>query len=71
MSLLEIQQMPRAEKLRLMETLWIELSRDEGEFESPAWHGLALAETAQRYAEGKEQALDWEQAKAQRRGKKA
>ena len=63
MSVQEIQQMPRQEKLRLMETLWTELSRDDSEFESPAWHGMALKETAQRVAEGREPALDWEQAK--------
>ena len=47
-----------------METLWAELSRDEAELESPAWHAAVLAETSQRMAAGKEQALDWEQAKA-------
>ena len=64
MSIHEIQQLPRQEKLRLMETLWAELSRDEAELESPAWHAAALAETSQRLATGEEQTLDWEQAKA-------
>jgi len=39
MSALEIQQMPRQEKVKLMEALWMDLSRDEAELESPAWHG--------------------------------
>ena len=70
MSALEIQQMPRQEKLKLMEILWAELSRDEAELESPAWHGDALRETAERRARGEEAVLDWEQAKAKlRQGK--
>ena len=64
MSASDIQQMPREEKLRLMESLWADLSRDEAELESPGWHATALAETQQRLANGQEQVLDWEQAKA-------
>jgi len=40
-----------------------ELSRSEGEFESPAWHAEELAKTQAQLAEGKEQILDWEVAK--------
>jgi len=69
MSVLEIQQMPRQEKLRLMEMLWADLSLDEAEFESPAWHAEALRETSERRARGEETVLDWEDAKAKlRRG---
>ena len=71
MSALEIQQLPREEKLRLMEALWADLSRDEAEVESPAWHADALRETAERVARGEEKVLDWERAKAElRKGKK-
>jgi hypothetical protein len=71
MSALEIQQMPRHEKLRLMETLWEDLSRDEAELESPAWHADALRETAERVTRGEEKFLDWEQAKTElRKGRK-
>jgi hypothetical protein len=63
MSTLEIQQLPRQEKLKLMEMLWAELSRDEVELESPTWHADALRETAERRARGEETLLDWEQAK--------
>ena len=48
----------------MMETLWKQLSRADDELESPGWHGTALAETAQRLAEGKEQLLEWSEAKA-------
>ena len=63
MSTHEIQQLPRQEKLKLMEMLWAELSRDEAELESPAWHADVLRETAERRARGGETMLDWEQAK--------
>ncbi len=67
MSALEIQQLPRQEKLKLMEMLWADLSRDEAELESPAWHADALLETAERRARGEETVQDWEQAKAKLR----
>jgi hypothetical protein len=63
MSAFEIQQLPRQEKLKLMELLWVELSRDEAELESPTWHADALRETTERRARGEETVLDWEQAK--------
>jgi hypothetical protein len=67
MSALEIQRMPRAEKLRLMEALWADLSREEAELESPAWHADALRETSERVARGGEKIVDWTQAKAKLR----
>ena len=67
MSALEIQQLPRQEKLKLMEILWADLSRDEAELESPAWHADALRETSERLARGEEKILNWEQAKAELR----
>ena len=63
MSAIEIQQLPRQEKLKLMELLWAELSRDEAELESPTWHADALRETTERRDRGEETVLDWEQAK--------
>jgi hypothetical protein len=63
MTIEAVRQLPRTEKLRLMETLWEELSRPDDKFESPTWHGKALAETERRLAEGKEKILDWEAAK--------
>ena len=64
-----LRQMPRSEKLKLMETLWEELSHPEAEFESPAWHAQELADTERRLAEGKEQVIDWEIAKKALRSK--
>ena len=52
-----------------MEILWADLSQDEAEFESPAWHADALRETSERRTRGEESVLDWEEAKARlRRG---
>ena len=71
MSTVDIQQLPRREKLRLMEALWADLSREEGELESPGWHADTLRETAERAARGKEESFNWEQAKAKlRKGEK-
>jgi Putative addiction module component len=69
MTTASIKRLPRSEKLKLMETLWKELSRPDGNFESPAWHAKALAETERRVAEGKEQVIDWETAKKKLRDK--
>jgi len=64
-----LRQLPRSEKLKLMETLWEELSQPDAEFESPAWHAKELAATERRLAEGKEQVMDWEKAKKSLRSK--
>ena len=64
MTIEAVRKLPRARKLRRMETLWEELSRPESELESPPWHVKELAETERRLAQGKEQILDWETAKA-------
>ncbi len=63
MSIAELEQMPREEKVRLMEALWADLSRNDEAFEAPAWHGDVLRETAERLAAGSEQVLDWAEAK--------
>ena len=64
-----IQRLPRSEKLKLMESLWEDLSRADTEFDSPAWHERALAESESRLAAGQEQVLDWERAKKSLRSK--
>ena len=64
MNLLQnIIELPRSEKLKIMESLWEDLTKDEGEFESPAWHAVALSETEKRVEQGKEQMIDWTEAK--------
>ncbi len=67
MTIQAVQQLPRSEKLRLMEAPWEDLSRPDSELQSPAWHAEELAATERRLAEGKEQILDWEVAKKELR----
>ena len=66
---LPLEQMTREEKLRIMEELWVDLSRNESEFESPAWHGDFLREREEAVKSGKETFIDWEEAKKQLRNK--
>jgi hypothetical protein len=67
MILLPLKEMSRAEKVIAMEALWADLSQNEAAFESPAWHQEELGATEQRVKSGKEQPIDWEQAKQQLR----
>lgn len=52
----------RAEKLRMMEALWDDLTH-EAPLASPAWHAEALQATEAAVAEGKTSFIDWEAAK--------
>ena len=61
-------QLPRTEKLRLMEARWTDLTPNEDGFESPSWHEAALRETEKRLSKGQEQTLDWEEVKRRLRG---
>jgi len=58
-----IDQLTREEKLRMMECLWKDLSRDEHAFVSPSWHAGALREAELALADGETEFIDWEQAK--------
>ena len=63
----DIEKMTLEEKLRAMETLWADLSRNAETLQSPDWHGDVLKERAARVASGEEQYVDWEQAKRELR----
>jgi hypothetical protein len=69
-TVLPLEKMTREEKLRAMEELWADLSRNESQFESPAWHGDVLRERVEEFKSGKEPFLDWEEVKKQLRNKK-
>ena len=60
--------LPRIEKLRLMETLWADLTSQPEEIDSPLWHEEALKETERRLADGTEAVFEWAEAKRQLRG---
>ena len=66
---LPLEKMTIAEKQRVMETLWNDLTRDKEQFESPEWHGEVLRERAARVKQGKESFVDWEAAKNQLRNR--
>ena len=60
---LPLDKMTLAEKLRLMETLWADLCRNEQQLESPAWHEQVLNEREERVRSGTEKFMDWESQK--------
>ena len=59
-----IHEMTVAEKLELMEALWMELSPISDSLDSPDWHREVLDERARRIASGEAVFMDWELAKA-------
>ena len=66
---IDLQQMSVLEKLRLMEDLWRDLSKDERNLVSPEWHGTVLAEREKKLASGEDMLVDWETAKRELRAK--
>jgi hypothetical protein len=56
---LPLDQMTIAEKLRAMETLWADLSRDEANVPSPTWHADVLEERDARLKAGQEKPVEW------------
>lgn len=65
--ILEIKQMSREEKLRIMEALWEDLSNEDQSLQSPAWHESLLQETEQGVQAGQENIHDWKEAKKELR----
>lgn len=61
----ELETMTLPEKLRLMEALWANLSRQEAALESPAWHENVLRERQADVKSGAATFMDWETAKQQ------
>ena len=66
-SAINIKDLSREEKLKVMEDIWEDLSRDEKEVESPNWHQEALKETENRVSSGQEKIVDWKIAKEELR----
>lgn len=64
---LPLDQMSVAEKLRALEAIWEDLSRNEANLESPAWHGQVLMEREERAKSGGDAPVDWDVAKSQLR----
>jgi hypothetical protein len=66
---LPLHRMSKEEKLRAMEELWADLSRDEAQIESPAWHGEVLRDREAAVQAGRDTFIDWETAKQQLRAR--
>lgn len=64
---LPLDKMTKEEKLRMMEALWVDLTRSQDEFSSPDWHGDVLKVREERVKSGKEEHKDWEIAKKELR----
>lgn len=62
-----IKKLSREEKLQIMEAIWEDLSVEEETIESPVWHQEALKESEQRRMAGRENILDWKDAKRELR----
>lgn len=67
MTMVDLKQMSREEKLKVMHALWEDLARDEDAVESPEWHGQILRETEERVRLGVENIRDWHEAKQELR----
>lgn len=61
--MIAIEKLSRAEKLRMMEALWRDLSTDSAGLASPQWHGQALQAAQDAVASGQAQWVDWAGAK--------
>jgi len=65
-NIIELKSLSKAEKLKVMEALWEDLSNEES-IESPDWHKEALTETEARVRSGHESIIDWQDAKKELR----
>jgi len=63
----EIGHLSKEDKLRVMEAIWEDLSKEAEALESPRWHQEALQETEQRLNLGEEKKVDWRTAKEELR----
>ena len=66
-TILEVEQMSRTEKLQAMEAIWTALSKVDADVESPSWHADMLRETEERVARCEERIVDWDIAKRELR----
>jgi hypothetical protein len=59
-ALLELDKMTTVEKIRTMEQLWDDLSKNAENVLSPDWHDEILQQREEAVAEGKASFNDWE-----------
>ncbi|ACO77131.1 hypothetical protein AvCA_08910 [Azotobacter vinelandii CA] len=61
--MIALESLTRAEKLRMMEALWRDLSASAEGIVSPVWHGEALKQAEAAAASGNARLVDWVEAK--------
>ena len=64
---LNIENLSKEDKLRIMEAIWEDLSKESDEIESPQWHQEALQNAEERLKLGEEKTVDWQTAKKELR----
>lgn len=62
-TVLPLDKMTVAEKLRVIEEVWADLSREPESIPSPSWHEEVLTEREQKASEGTATFSDWSAAK--------
>ena len=63
---INFEQMSVSEKLRIMELLWDDLCNNESNIPSPQWHERILIERENLVCDGKDEFIDWDQAKKEK-----
>ncbi|MGZ8217603.1 addiction module protein [Methylomagnum sp.] len=67
MNIAELHKLPNIEKLKVIESLWSDLTANEAEIPAPYWHEAVLKNTEAEYAAGRMEVLDWQEAKKELR----
>jgi len=62
-NIIDIKSLTREEKIQIMEALWDDLTHDSDAIKSPNWHEDELRKTKKKLASGKEETVDWNEAK--------
>ena len=60
MSIAELRKLPPAEKLKIIESLWSDLTADDESLPSPAWHEQELRKTEADFKASRLEVLSWE-----------
>jgi len=64
---INFEEMNVSEKLRIMELLWDDLCHTESDIPSPQWHESVLLERENLIRDGRDEFVDWDQAKKEMR----
>ncbi len=62
---LPLEKMSTEDKIRTMETIWEDLCKKAENISSPSWHKDVLEEREKAVESGKEEFIDWSEAKKQ------